>query len=103
MTTRGLRATLPSVDQLLLEHSGTRRLLPCLMQLSKLIRRSAERNYMAEGVKIGGVKRGLNRRQLLGGMGALVAGAAHGQIRVQRKPKPLPKGAVTHDCQAVRH
>jgi hypothetical protein len=56
---------------------------------------------MAEGVKIGGVKRGLSRRQLLGGMGALAAGTTHGQIRVHQKPKPLPKGAVTHDWAAL--
>jgi outer membrane protein assembly factor BamB len=62
---------------------------------------SAERKYMADGVKIGGVKRGLSRRQLLRGMGALAAGATHGQIRVHRKPKPLPKGAVTHDWAAL--
>ena len=70
------------------------------MQIAKLIIRSAEQNYMVEGVKIGGVKRGLSRRQLLGAMGALAAGTTHGQIRVHRKPKPLPKGAVTHDWAA---
>ena len=34
-------------------------------------------------------------------MGALAQGAAHGQSRVHRKPKPLPKGAVTHDWGAM--
>jgi outer membrane protein assembly factor BamB len=52
-----------------------------------------------EGAKIGGVKKGLSRRQLL--MGALAQGAAHGQSRVHRKPKPLPKGAVTQDWAAM--
>jgi len=56
---------------------------------------------MADGVKIGGVKRGLSRRQLLGELGALTAGTTHGQIRVHRKPKPLPKGAVTQDWTAL--
>src|SRR5207245_4015080 len=88
------------MDQLLLEH--LEHADPCqVTQLTKLIGGSAERNYMADGVKIGGVKRGLSRRQLLGGMGALAAGAAHGQIRVHRKPKPLPKGAVTQDWAAL--
>ena len=44
-----------------------------------------------------GVRRGLSRRQLLGGIGVLAAGTAGGQTRVYRKPKPLPKGAMTHD------
>jgi hypothetical protein len=45
------------------------------------------------------VKKGLSRRQLL--MGALAQGAAHGQSHVHRKPKPLPKGAVTQDWAAM--
>ena len=34
-------------------------------------------------------------------MGALAQGAAHGEARVHRKPKPLRKGAVTHDWPAM--
>src|ERR1700733_16119348 len=45
------------------------------------------------------MKKELSRRQLL--MGALAQNAAHGQSRVHRKPKPLPKGAVTRDWAAM--
>ena len=49
---------------------------------------------------VGGVRMGLSRRQLLIGMGALAVRDAYGQARVRRQPKPLPKGAVTHDWPA---
>ena len=58
-------------------------------------------DVMAFGVAgVGGVRTGLSRRQLLIGMGALAVRSAHGQARVHRQPKPLPKGAVTHDWPA---
>src|ERR1700680_1481951 len=43
------------------------------------------------------LRKKLNRRQLLAGMAGLAAGALRGQTRVHQKPKPLAKGAVTHD------
>ena len=43
------------------------------------------------------MRTGLSRRQLLIGMGALAMRGAYGETRVHRQPKPLPKGAVTHD------
>ena len=52
------------------------------------------------GAGVGGVRTGLSRRQLLIGMGALAVRDAYGQARVHRQPKPLPKGAVTHDWPA---
>src|SRR5438034_11069236 len=72
VTAWGLRASLPRWTSSCWSIWNTP--TPCqVMQLTKLIRGSAERNYMADGVKIGGVKSGLSRRQLLGGMGALAA------------------------------